>query len=166
MKTPTLSLSMLAFLAITACQPAQQIDIEQEKDAIKAVLEEETEAFFDGDMERLAATHVRDETNIRMTATRLGYTYHEGWDEVRAFFQDYFDNELEPGDFYEVKKNYKIKVYGDAAWAVYDNEYYNEDDELLSTSIHAQFLEKVNGQWKLVFYNSIYDSTWGDTPDN
>lgn len=144
----------------TSCQ--EKIDIEKEKAAIIAVIEEDTEAFFDSDIERLSALHVQDETNIRLTATKSGYTYDVGWDKVESFFIDYFENVAEPGDFYEVKRNYKIKVYGESAWAVFDNDFYNGEDELLSTSIHAEFLEKVHGEWKLVFYTSIYTSTWED----
>lgn len=158
------SLFVLPLIIGTSCQ--EKVDIEKEKAAIIAVLEEDTEAFFDSDIDRLSAVHVQDETNIRLTATKSGYTYEEGWEEVESFFRDYFENEAQPGEFYEVKRNYKIKVYGESAWAVFDNDFYNEEDELLSTSIHAEFLEKVNGKWKIVFYTSIYTSTWEDEEDN
>ncbi|MCK4343993.1 MAG: nuclear transport factor 2 family protein [Bacteroidales bacterium] len=164
MKKYLLSLIVLVLFAGTSCQ--EKIDIEKEKAAIIAVIEEETEAFFDSDINRLGATHVQDETNIRLTATKSGYTYDVGWEKVKSFFLDYFENEAEPGDFKEVKTNYKIKVYGESAWAVFDNDYYNGEGELLSTSIHAEFLEKVNGEWKLVFYTSIYTSTWEDEGEN
>lgn len=151
-------------IAGASCQ--EKIDYEKEKAAIIDVLEKETEAFFDYDIDRLASFHVQDETNMRLTATKSGYTYDEGWEKVRSFFLDYFENVAEPGDFYEIKRNYKINIYGESAWAIYDNDYYNESDELLSTSIHAQILEKVDGEWKIVFYNSIYTSTWDDMAEN
>ena len=160
MKKYFLSLIVLVLFAGISCQ--KKIDIEKEKAAIIAVIEEETEAFFDSDINRLSATHVQDETNIRLTATKSGYTYDVGWEKIKSFFLDYFENEAEPGDFKEVKTNYKIKVYEGSAWAVFDNDFYNGEGELLSTSIHAEFLEKVNGEWKLVFYTSIYTSTWDD----
>ena len=159
---PVIALVIL-FTGISCKKP---IDIEKEKAAIIAVIEEETKAFFDSDINRLGATHVRDDTNIRLTATRSGYTCTFGWENVKAFFLDYFENEAEPGNFYEVKTNYKIKVYPESAWAVFDNDYYNGEGELLSKSIHTEFLEKVNGEWKLVLYNSIYTSTWDDDLDN
>lgn len=160
MKNHLFPLLLAVSLTGTSCQ--KKIDIEKEKAAIIAVIEEETEAFFDWDIERLGATHVQDETNIRLTATKSGYTYHYGWDEVESFFLDYFENEAEPGNFYEEKTNYRIKIYGECAWAVYDNDYFNEEGDFLSRSIHSQILEKVDGEWKLVFYNSIYTSTWDD----
>ena len=147
-------------LAGNSCN--EKIDIEKEKTAIIAIIEAETEAFFDNDINRLASFHVQDESNTRLTATKSGYTYDVGWEKINSFFLDYFENEAEPGNFYEVKKNYNIKVYGESALAVFDNDYYNGEDELLSSSIHAEFLEKVNGEWKIVFYTSIYSSTWED----
>ena len=144
----------------TSCK--EKIDIEKEKAAIIAVIEAETEAFFDSDINRLASFHVQDESNTRLTATKSGYTFDVGWENINSFFLDYFENEADSGNFYEVKKNYKIKVYGESAWAVFDNDYYNGEDQLLSSSIHAEFLEKDNGKWKIVFYTSIYTSTWED----
>jgi len=160
MKMYTIPITLLLLHALSSCQ--EKIDIESEKEAIIAVIEEETEAFFDYDIDRLGDKHVQDETNIRLTATKSGYTYDVGWETIRSFFLDYFENYGGQQGFYEIKRNYKIKVYGESAWVVFDNDYYNGKDELLSSSIHAEFLEKVDGEWKIVFYNSIYTSTWDD----
>jgi hypothetical protein len=160
------TLIILFFTMILAISCKEKVDYEKEKTAIIQVLEAETEAFFDKDIDRLASYHIQDESNIRLTATKSGYTYDVGWDKIESFFLDYFENVMGPGEYYEVKKNYKIKIYDESAWAAYDNFYYNSDDELLSTSIHTQILEKVNGEWKIVFYTSIYNSTWEEEVAN
>ena len=152
------TISILYILILFSC--TEKIDFEKEKAAIIEVIEAETEAFFDSDIDRLGSYHIRDSSNIRLTATKSGYTYDIGWDKIESFFLDYFENEMGSGEYYEVKKNYMIKVYNESAWAAYDNFYYDSDDQLLSTSIHTQILEKVNGEWKIVFYTSIYNSTW------
>jgi len=157
-----ISLTFLFFTIILAFSCKEKVDFEKEKAAIIEVIEAETEAFFDKDINRLASFHIQDESNIRLTATKSGYTYDVGWDKIKSFFLDYFENEMGPGAYYEVKKNYRIKIYKKSAWAAYDNFYYNSDDELLSTSIHTQILEKVDDEWKIVFYTSIYNSTWED----
>lgn len=156
------TLIFLAFLTILTYSCKEKIDLEKERSAIIAVIEAETEAFFDKDIDRLASFHIQDDSNIRLTATKSGYTYDVGWDKIESFFLNYFENEMGPGEYYEVKKNYKIKIYDKSAWAAYNNYYYDSNDQLLSTSIHTQILEKVNGEWKLVFYTSIYNSTWDD----
>jgi hypothetical protein len=151
---------LLAFTILFAISCQEKVDYKKEKAAIIAVIEGETEAFFDRDIDRLASFHIQDDSNIRLTATKSGYTYDVGWDKIESFFLDYFENVMGPGEHYEVKENYRIKIYDKSAWVAYDNYYYNSDDELLSTSIHTQILEKVDGDWKLVFYTSIYNSTW------
>lgn len=158
MKEITLTFLILLILLTYSCK--EKVDFDMERSAIISVIEAETKAFFDRDINQLGSYHVQDESNIRLTATQSGYTYDVGWEKVKTFFIDYIENVMEPGDYYEVKKNYKIKIYDKSAWAAYDNFYYNGDDELLSTSIHTQILEKVNGEWKIVFYTSIYNSTW------
>ena len=158
MKKYTLIILFFTMILTISCK--EKVDFEKEKTAIIQVLEAETEAFFDKDIDRLASYHIQDESNIRLTATKSGYTYDVGWDKIESFFLDYFENVMGAGEYYEVKKNYKIKIYDKSAWASYDNFYYSSDDELLSTSIHTQILEKVNDEWKIVFYTSIYNSTW------
>ena len=164
MKKYTLIILFFTMIFTISCK--EKVDYEKEKTAIIQVLEAETEAFFDKDIDRLASYHIQDESNIRLTATKSGYTYDVGWDKIESFFLDYFENVMGPGEYYEVKKNFKIKIYDESAWAAYDNFYYNSDDELLSTSIHTQILEKVNGEWKIVFYTSIYNSTWEEEVAN
>lgn len=160
MKTQFITLITLVIFAGTSCE--QKIDIEKEKAAIIAVIEEETNAFYDRDYERLAATHVQDETNTRLDVGRYGYTFNEGWDD--SFLKEYFEENTEPVANYEKKTNYKIKVYQGTAWAEYENDAYNSEGELQNKSIHVQFLEKVDGQWK-IDYMSIVNTTSFDQAD-
>jgi len=64
----------------------------------------------------------------------------------------------EPAENTEVKKNWRIRVYPGAAWASYDNEAYDDNGEVTQLSKHDQFLEKQDGEWKIV-YMSILRTT-------
>ena len=158
MKKYLISLIVLVFLAGTSCQ--EKIDIEKEKEAIKAVIEEETNAYFDRDFDRFAATYVQDETTIRLTAWKSGYGYIVGWEEMGSVFKEGFEKYPEPIKHYQVKTNYKIKVYKESAWAVFDNEVHNSEGELTGKNIHVEFLEKVNDEWKIVYLSEIYTSSY------
>ncbi|MBA7516811.1 hypothetical protein ES705_08860 [subsurface metagenome] len=153
MKKYVLTLFALILLAGTSCQ--EKIDIEKEKEAIKAVIEEETNAAYASDFDRFAATYVQDETNIDLRAGKSGYSYDVGWEEIGSAFKEYFENNPEPVKNNEVKTNYKIKVYKDCAWAVFDNEGYNNEGEFTGKSIGVNFLEKVNGEWKIVYLSRV-----------
>ena len=72
--------SILGVLLITGGNSCQnKIDIEQEKEAIKAVIEEETNAYIEGDYDRFAATYLQDSTFIRLNAEKSNYEYIIGW---------------------------------------------------------------------------------------
>ena len=158
MKKYLLTLFAIILLAGTSCQ--EKIDIENEKEAIKAVIEEETNAYLERDFDRFAATYVQDETNIRLIAWNDGYGYRVGWKEISSVFKKGFENYPEPIKENQVKTNYKIKVYNESAWAVFDNEVHNNEGELINKSIHVEFLEKVNGEWKIVYLSEVYTSSY------
>ena len=141
-----LALSLIAGRA--SCQ--EKIDIEKEKEAIKAVIEEESNSFIAKDFDRFAATYVQDETNIRLSADKSGYGYYVGWEEIGSGFKEFFENNPEPGTGKFVKTNYKIKVYKESAWAVHDGTSYDGEGEVISKNIGVRFqgqriLKSVNG---------------------
>ena len=158
MKKYVIVLFALILLAGTSCQ--EKIDIEKEKAAIIAVIEEETNAYLDRDFDRFAATYVQDETIIRLIAWKDGYGYRVGWKEMGSVFKEGFEKYPEPIKEKQVKTNYKIKVYKESAWAVYDNELLNSEGELTNKSIHVEFLEKVNDEWKIVYLSEVYTSSY------
>ena len=124
-----------------------RMDTEKEMAAIIAVIEEETDAFYARDFDRMSAAHVRDETEIRIDVGRYGHTISRGWGDVSL--KDFFSENPEPSTNYEKKTNYQIKVYPGSAWAVYDNDAYSSEGQFLDKSVHIQFLEKVDGRWKI-----------------
>ena len=164
MKKYVLTLFAMLLLAGASCQ--EKIDIEKEKAAIIAVIEEETNAAYDADFDRLSATYVQDETNIDLRASKSGYSYDVGWEESSSVFKEWYENNPDPVKNNEVKKNYKIKVYPESAWAVFDNENYNDEGELTGKAIGVNFLEKVDGEWKIVYLSRVNTSTWEDEGEN
>ncbi len=153
-----------SLFAGNSCQ--EKIDVEKEKEAIKAVIEEETNAAYGSDFDRMVATWVQDETTVRLQANKSGYTYIVGVEELNSLIKDAFESAPEPDGSKEVKTNYKIKVYPESAWAVFDNEGYNSEGELTNKSIHVEFLEKVDGEWRIVYFSMVSTSTWEDEGDD
>ena len=148
------TLTLLLITGSSLCK--EKIDIEKEKAAIIAVIEEETNAFRDKDFDRFAATYVQDETNIRLSARKSGYIYVVGWEELGSGFKEYIENNPEPSTTDKAEKiNYKIKVYKESAWAVNDEVRYDGEGEVSSKLIAVRFLEKVNGEWKIVYLSFV-----------
>ena len=96
----------------------------EEKEDIIAVIEEETDAFIHRDYERWANTYVQDETTIRLSAGSNGYNFVNGWDDLNSSFKEAFEDSPNL-QVKAVKTNYKIKVYGNAAWVICDEKFLN-----------------------------------------
>ena len=158
MKKYGLTLFALILVAGTSCQ--EKVDIEKEKEAIKTVLEEETNAARDSDFDRLAATWVQDETSIWLGTGKSGYTYGVGWKKIGSDFKEYFENNPESGTGKFENTNYRIKVYKESAWAIYDQVMYNSEGEVTWENIGVRFLEKVDGEWKIVYLSFVNTTSY------
>ena len=151
---------ILALLLIAGSSCQEKIDIEKEKEAIMAVIEEETNAFIDRDWDRMAATYIQDSTNIRLGASKSSYGYYVGWGEINSLFEEYFKSNPEPSTNKSVNTNYRIKVYKESAWAIYDEAWQDSESEVYSKNISVRFLEKFDGEWKIVYLGLVSTSSY------
>ena len=155
MKNYVLTIFALVLLAGTSCQ--KKVDIEKEKEAILALITEETQAYHDKDFERFAACYVQNDINIRILGgenEKISYTV--GWEEVGSSFKELFENNPDPTPNNEVKKNIKIKVYNDCAWVVFEEEDFTDEGESNGKGIGTNFLEKVDGKWKIAYLSRVH----------
>ncbi|MEN8192120.1 MAG: hypothetical protein ABFS12_04855 [Bacteroidota bacterium] len=131
------------------------IDVDSEKKAIISVIENETTSFFNRDFEQQAKTFLHDESLTVLVAKKNWYGYVEGWSQLSANNKKYFEESSNPlTDKFE-NKNYKIKVYGKSAWAIYDEYVYSSKGNFLKKVINVRFLEKVDGEWKIVYLSHV-----------
>jgi len=148
-------LALVLLAGTTFCQ--KKVDIEKEKEAILALITEETNAYHDKDFERFAACYVQDETNIRILGgenEKISYTV--GWEGVGSSFKELFENNPDPTPNREVKKNFTIKVYKDCAWIVFEEEDFTDAGESNGKGIGTNFLEKVDGKWKIAYLSRVH----------
>ncbi len=145
-------LAILLF-AGTSCQ--QTVNVEKEKEAIRAVLEEESAAMLAKDVERVFDLHVQDDSETRLELGEYGFNTYKGWDEVSVLLGDALDGEgeLMAANAVNRKENMIIKVTGNTAWVTCDNiwEYSSDGEKGGYSNIQVNFLEKIKGEWKISF---------------
>ncbi|MCK5372679.1 MAG: ester cyclase, partial [Cyclobacteriaceae bacterium] len=144
----------------------EKIDIEKEKEAIKAVLEKSSQAYLSRDFDSMASTWIHDESAARLNAGKFGYGYSEGWDKQDARYKTFFENNPEPSTNKEALSNYRIKVYQESAWAIFDKELRSEKDELINEAIHTAFLEKESGEWKITYLSTLQSTSYDIVENN
>jgi len=145
--------SFFAVLFITGCSPpVEEIDVAKEEEAIKKVLYEEGATFIALDMESLSALHVQDESDTRLSGSKV----YSGWDEIEILFQSYFKRNKADSTFENArneKENIILKVTGNNAWVICDNiwKWEAKGEPQTMQNIQISFLEKIDGDWKFSF---------------
>lgn len=157
MKKHLMVLVTLIFLIGISCK--EKIDVAKERDAIKAVFEEEKIGFLNQDYARMAETWIQEPSSIKISMTDKGQTIFDGWDAVskedqRATKDNSWDRKLVTVSF----TNYQIDVMNTSAWVLCETHwngiYKNDTINLLQTRINV--LKKVDGKWKfslMAIYN-------------
>ena len=140
-------------IAGTSCQP--KVNVEKEKEAIMAVLEEEGAAALAKDKDRMFALHVQDDMETRLELGEYGYNTYTGWNEVGKLLGDAVGGEgaLGGADAVSKKENVVIKVTGNTAWLTCDNiwEWTVDGKKGGYSNIQVNFLEKIKGKWLISF---------------
>jgi len=136
-----------------ACESHHEnIDVAKEENAIKNVIREEIECFVDQDIKEAEFYKKADYLRI---ISNYGNSHDQtvGWDSLYASVKRITEQDRsEVSDIKFECKDFHIKVYEDVAWAVYEVPlswvWKGEPGESSSTKV--TFLEKVDGDWKIV----------------
>lgn len=158
MKNRMLLLTAVIFIALTSCE--EKIDIEKEKEAIKAVFEQEKDGFFAQNLDAMAETWIQKPSSVKMFMSAEGQTKFEGWDAISKNSREQvadttWDRKLITVTF----KDYQINILDDeSAWvmcnALWEGTYQGAPMKMVQTRI--QVLEKTEGKWKfalMALYN-------------
>ena len=167
-KTHTMKKLLLIAFAVTcllasSCQ--NNVNVEKEKAAIIAVLEKSSQAWLNRDFDEMSSTWLHDAFVARINVGRFGYSFTEGWNEQETRYQTFFENNQDLSPNKEVFSNYRVKIYPSSAFAMYDMEMRNENNDLLDERVYTAFLEKESGQWKIVCLTTL-DKTSYDMVDH
>jgi len=153
-------LFLLVFTLVSVAHGQEKTELRKEKEAIMTVILEETQSFCDKDFERYAACYKHDESIVDLRANSINYYRVDGWETNSMGMREFMHNNPEPFKNMEVKKNFYIQVYPDCAWAIFDNEIYDEEGKLADVDIGVNFLEKIDGDWKIVYLSRVGASSY------
>jgi hypothetical protein len=160
MKNHSFIFSAFVCLSLISCQ--EKMDVEKEKEAIKAVIISETTAFDNQQYDAVIATLAQDSLFTRMTTGKTEYTEVAGWDNMSKWYKEFAVADLSDYSVERERFNWKIKVYPESAWVIYDQitRYTYEGNKDYRQTKEIRFLEKKNGEWKIIYLHVIYLSSY------
>ncbi len=138
--------ALLLLVSITGS--AQKKDIE----AIKAVIEQETKAFFQIDKTTWSDSWVHEPYSFWSFADTTDVNSFSGWASIEKGFADYFRT-AKPSNATIDRTWHDIKVFGNGAYARFTQKVNDNSHRPLQEEIRV--LEKVKGAWKIVCVSVI-----------
>jgi hypothetical protein len=155
--TATLATVIVGLIAFTAAA-------QDDKAAIKAIIEKETQAFFNVDRKEWEDTWVHAPYVYWSYSDSTGTSFVEGWDALAKNFDEYFRTQVSGRNIDVAHQSSKltidrvwkeIRVYGNGAFAHYIQRVKDGAVERDQTS-QIRILEKgKDGKWKVVCVGAI-----------
>ncbi len=147
MKTIRLLIPVI-LCASTITAFGQKKDIE----AIKALIERETKAFFEIDQKTWADSWVHEPYAFWSFADTTDVNSFSGWQAIHEGFASYFRT-AKPSPARIDRTWHDIKVFGNGAYARFTQKV--NDNTRRQPQAEVRVLEKVKGQWKIVCVSVI-----------
>jgi hypothetical protein len=158
--TATFATVIVGLIAFTAAAQDDKAAIK----AIKAIIEKETQAFFDADRKGWEETWVHSPYAYWSYSDSTGTSFVEGWDALTKNFDEYFRTQVANRSIDVAHQSNKvmidrvwkeIRVYGNGAFVHYIQRVKDGPAERDETS-QVRILEKgKDGKWKVVCVGAI-----------
>lgn len=160
-RTFIIFISIVLSCAMSCNNPPEQtsektptMNLEEEKQAILAVLNNETKAAFQRDYEGWKDHWVHDPS---ITKTYINYpenTFSEsvGWEEISGFVKTFIEEHPKPEPVPELLDEISVRLYGNGAWVSYEQQ-----DSVRGLKRETRLMERVDEQWKIAgMHTTIY----------
>lgn len=117
--------------------------------AVIAVVEAETQAFFDGDLDRWSDCFLHDPRMTEVYCTReFGLKVIRGWDSVFDHMRETFDKGIRCLMTRFENSNYLVSVDGQTAWTIYEQKNLYRDAKPLKRVSKFEFLRSTRRRGK------------------
>lgn len=121
-------------------------------EAIKALIERETKAFFDIDYKTWSDSWAQTPYAFWSFADTTDVNSFSGWDNISKGFEDYFET-AKPSKA-DIQRNWlEIKIFGNGAYARFTQHV--KDNTARPPQAEVRVLEKIDGKWKIVCVSVI-----------
>ncbi len=159
------TLFLIIFVITSVTIASEKKNDAAEEENIKAVIAEETNSWKEGNYKNWANTWSHEPYIFWVASGVAAYNDFDSWDALNDAIGETIKNRKRPLDIKVERDNYRIRIFGNGAWATFDQYFIWEEDGVEQKSMSKDFrtLEKVEGKWKIIFMGHISKSDYFDT---
>lgn len=147
--------------AITLKDSNEAVTTAAEEEAIKKVIIDETDAFWNKDFEQFSNTWVQaDYVRVVGWWEHGGITVRKGWSVIGEGMKKLIKENPKKNPQNVTRENFNVRISGNMAWVTF--EQYGTDTgekamDMPGLSYETRILEKHNGQWKIAYIGWLLD---------
>ena len=132
-----------------------------EEEAIKKVIIDETEAFWNKDFQQFSSYWVHEDY-VRIVGwwEQGGVTVRKGWSVIGGRMENLMIKNPEKNHQNVTRENFNIRISGNMAWVTFEQfgtDTGEKDMDMPGLSYETRILEKHNGAWKIAYIGWLLD---------
>lgn len=159
------ALAAFSTLALVAARPCPGRD--EEHDAIKAVIEQETLAWIERDADRWQSAWLHDDQATRATINANAYNAAIGWDEFGPAMIEGLEANPQRLPYERSAENFLIRTDGSMAWVEFDQTLASTGGaDGSSRSRERRVLVKRDGEWKIAVQITVAPDSFAQSLDS
>ena len=132
----------------TVMQQDQPVSVSADETSIKAVVEGHSQAVLNADTEK-AISYFANSPNTAILYKGPDGAYLRGYEDVTSTYRKAMAGATKK-DEKLTTNDYRYRITGNTAFVTYIETYTKPDGSLSRTTNKANYMEKENGQWKMV----------------
>lgn len=150
---------MILFL-LNSCN--SKVNVTKEEESIKAVIEGEIIASFDGDYDKWTTFFVHEPYVLFLQSNKNYFMNLKGWDTLSVSARNWVRPSRKGTILFDGNSDYIFRIYQDVAWVSFRTTSTLTSDcgESELVGIEVRTLEKHAGLWKIAYLGSVYSSTY------
>ncbi|MET2985325.1 Cif family virulence factor [Aureibaculum conchae] len=145
---------ILFAVLLFSCNPQKTQPSEDTTEALKAVVEGETEAYMEKDYQKWASYWDHSSDVLRLDVANGSLSQTRGWDNNGGNLESFFKENPEPITSTFVNSNYLIFHDTNLAWVAFDQTWTSQSGEKSLAKATITLVKKEN-DWKIISYTAI-----------
>ena len=150
--TYTYALDNSKWLLTSAQHTDMSIATEIETAAIRKVIKNETDGFYEGNFDKANgqwATKLGNEYQNQYIAQFVGKTYAKAETLQKLF--EFAKKSSQKQEVTVDESDFELRLNKNMAWATYNQKVTKKDGTAMQNQRQTRILERINGEWKIVF---------------
>lgn len=137
-----------------SCSQEKTSVAEDVKEALKAIVVGETNAYMEKDYQKWASYWDHSTDVLRLDVSKAGFAQQRGWDQSGGKLESFFKENPEPITSTFENSNYLIFHDENLAWVAFDQTWISQEGEKSVAKATITLVKKMN-DWKIISYTAI-----------